>query len=280
MSTPAKKSGPASDEVPRPKGRWLAEAHEALLLSIIDSISMESINANKDGIEDAMARRGFTYSYDAIRAGRFPQICTPSQNTFTPPTLQPCTPLSHQSAHHTSHNTIAIAMARWEELRDDLFEATLSVFLPLTRDQQDAVVQFMNQRGHNTNWNAISRHHHPYIAQPSLQVKMSRPATWDDQVYLDVLKAMNNHFRPNAMDCHHMVAGLHAKGHKFSENALLYGFLSCSSLPNITQKCSPNQFLFTLFPALPNHASVQSTRSPSHANHHAAHSSKVGFGGP
>lgn len=46
-------------------------------------------------------------------------------------------------------------MPKWEEIRDDLFEAVIQVQPPLSKDQQAEVVRIMNERGHDMVWNAI-----------------------------------------------------------------------------------------------------------------------------
>ena len=46
-------------------------------------------------------------------------------------------------------------MVKWEDLRDDLFEAVVQVHPPLTKDQQDRIVEIMRSRGHDMAWNAI-----------------------------------------------------------------------------------------------------------------------------
>jgi len=46
-------------------------------------------------------------------------------------------------------------MPKWEEIRDDLFEAVMMVQAPLNKDQQDDIVRIMQARGHNMVWNAI-----------------------------------------------------------------------------------------------------------------------------
>ncbi|KAM7222045.1 hypothetical protein V8F06_002550 [Rhypophila decipiens] len=50
-------------------------------------------------------------------------------------------------------------MPKWEEIRDDLFEAIMAVQPALGKEQQEQVVVFMQSRGHNMVWNAISSSH-------------------------------------------------------------------------------------------------------------------------
>lgn len=46
-------------------------------------------------------------------------------------------------------------MVRWEEIRDDLFEAVMQVQGPLTKEQQNQIVDYMKAHGHDMGWNAI-----------------------------------------------------------------------------------------------------------------------------
>ncbi|KAK0706568.1 hypothetical protein B0T26DRAFT_727145 [Lasiosphaeria miniovina] len=46
-------------------------------------------------------------------------------------------------------------MAKWEEIREDLFEAVMQVQGPLTKEQHQQIVEIMQARGHNMGWNAI-----------------------------------------------------------------------------------------------------------------------------
>ncbi|KAK3683718.1 hypothetical protein B0T22DRAFT_443728 [Podospora appendiculata] len=137
---------------------------------------------------------------------------------------------------------------RWEDIRDDLFEAIMSVHAPLSRDQQDEVVEFMRGRGHNMVWNAISkrlpfslaaallsfpsfpfphqinpqprRHylhcsrHHTTLTSITVFI-MSKPqqiTTWDAEANEDVLIALNKLFLPNAKDCQKMIETMPATG--------------------------------------------------------------------
>lgn len=46
-------------------------------------------------------------------------------------------------------------MPKWEDIRDDLFEAVMSVYPPLQKEQQERIIAMMRKRGHNMGWNAI-----------------------------------------------------------------------------------------------------------------------------
>lgn len=46
--------------------------------------------------------------------------------------------------------------------------------------------------------------------------------TWDPDTQVDLLKAMNNHFRPGIEDCKKLSDAMHAKGYSMSGGAILY----------------------------------------------------------
>ncbi|KAH6621221.1 hypothetical protein B0J18DRAFT_466829 [Chaetomium sp. MPI-SDFR-AT-0129] len=46
-------------------------------------------------------------------------------------------------------------MARWEDIREDLFEAILQAQVPITKDQQAEIVKIMKEKGYDISWNAI-----------------------------------------------------------------------------------------------------------------------------
>lgn len=60
-------------------------------------------------------------------------------------------PTFHQQRSSIEDTT----MPKWEDIREDLFEAIIQVQAPLSKDQQEQVVQIMQARGHNMGWNAI-----------------------------------------------------------------------------------------------------------------------------
>lgn len=59
------------------------------------------------------------------------------------------------SSSSLSSTTQQNNMPKWEDIRDDLFEAVISVQPSLTKEQQEQIVVFMQARGHNMVWNAI-----------------------------------------------------------------------------------------------------------------------------
>lgn len=46
-------------------------------------------------------------------------------------------------------------MPKWEEIREDLFEAVMQVHPAMNKEQQADVVRIMRSKGHEMGWNAI-----------------------------------------------------------------------------------------------------------------------------
>jgi hypothetical protein len=46
-------------------------------------------------------------------------------------------------------------MPRWEDIREDLFEAIIQVNPPINKEQQSEIVEIMKAKGHDMGWNAI-----------------------------------------------------------------------------------------------------------------------------
>jgi hypothetical protein len=46
-------------------------------------------------------------------------------------------------------------MPKWEDIRDDLFEAVMQAQPAISKEQQAEIVRFMQARGHDMGWNAI-----------------------------------------------------------------------------------------------------------------------------
>ncbi|KAK4214036.1 hypothetical protein QBC37DRAFT_315229 [Rhypophila decipiens] len=113
-------------------------------------------------------------------------------------------------------------MPKWEEIRDDLFEAIMAVQPALGKEQQEQVVVFMQSRGHNMVWNAIR-----YVTARTCH----KQHVWTTEAYKDVLMALNNHFCPNAADCRAIIGELRSKGWSYSDNALLHQF--CTQSPHL-----------------------------------------------
>ncbi|KAM7209537.1 hypothetical protein V8F20_000275 [Naviculisporaceae sp. PSN 640] len=123
-------------------------------------------------------------------------------------------------------------MPKWEDIRDDLFEAVISVQPSLTKEQQDQVVVFMQSRGHNMVWNAI-RPFSQFSTKDRFTSKVMSPGSkqhvWTPDAYKDVLIALNNRFCPNAADCRAIIGDLQAKGWTYSDNALF--------IPGVVSSC-------------------------------------------
>jgi hypothetical protein len=102
---------------------------------------------------------------------RWPSFC-PASISFSP-TLQQtssqpntdskiCTS-HHQASRHSSllDSTFTIfaaavnKMPRWEDIRDDLFEAIIQAHPPINKEQQADIVKHMRDKGHDMGWNAI-----------------------------------------------------------------------------------------------------------------------------
>ncbi|GAB1313054.1 hypothetical protein MFIFM68171_03264 [Madurella fahalii] len=99
-------------------------------------------------------------------------------------------------------------MPKWEEIRDDLFEAVIQVQPPLSKDQQAEVERIMNERGHDMVWNAIRM-----PGRRTLQ-------HWDADTHQAVLLALVEQMKPTGADWTGVVALLRGKGYGFSEGAL------------------------------------------------------------
>ncbi|KAK3392626.1 hypothetical protein B0T20DRAFT_456081 [Sordaria brevicollis] len=93
---------------------------------------------------------------------------------------------------------------KWEDIRDDLFQAYIYAAGPITTDMQASIEEFMQSRGHEIRWNAISL------------------TKWDHKTHEDILLAMVEHFRPAVPDCKEITKILRSKGYTFTDSALLY----------------------------------------------------------
>jgi len=78
---------------------------------------------------------------------------------------------------------------------------------------------------------------------------------WGADTYQDLLLALNDYYKPNALDCRNMIAGLKAKGYEFSDNALLYGHL-------VFVVCTSSTYHFLFLPPR-SHSSSLSTKQHS-----------------
>ena len=57
--------------------------------------------------------------------------------------------------HHFIFISRVAKMPKWEDIRDDLFEAIIQANPPISKEQQVEIVATMNARGHDMGWNAI-----------------------------------------------------------------------------------------------------------------------------
>ncbi|KAL1841419.1 hypothetical protein VTJ49DRAFT_7096 [Mycothermus thermophilus] len=202
-----KRSGPASaSSTPQqPSGpgattKWTEEVHLVLISELVN-IATEggtvSLSKHKESLESALAARGFHFTWEAIR-----------------PTSK---------------------MARWEDIREDLFEIILQVFGTIEKDKQAQIVEKMKARGHDMNWNAIryvlflKRQRHlagRELPDGHYTVTMSRVNRrlhhWDADTHVDVLIAVLEHMKPTAKDFTSIMEALREKGYTFTEGALMY----------------------------------------------------------
>ncbi|EAQ83835.1 predicted protein [Chaetomium globosum CBS 148.51] len=109
-------------------------------------------------------------------------------------------------------------MPKWEEIREDLFEAVMQVHPAMNKEQQADVVRIMRSKGHEMGWNAIR------VSQRVRYTADTMPRTlqnWDSETHEAVLLALIEHMRPNGSDWSAVVASLHQKGYTFTEGALV-----------------------------------------------------------
>jgi hypothetical protein len=84
---------------------------------------------------------------------------TPDSKNFTSHHQAPQLP-SLLISSFTIFAAIFDKMPKWEEIRDDLFEAIMQSHPPINKEQQAEIVQHMRDKGHDMGWNAI-RYVHP-----------------------------------------------------------------------------------------------------------------------
>lgn len=59
------------------------------------------------------------------------------------------------TVHHHISALKLTTMPKWEDIREDLFEAIMQVQPPINREQQADIVKIMRGKGHDMGWNAI-----------------------------------------------------------------------------------------------------------------------------
>ncbi|KAK3320951.1 hypothetical protein B0T19DRAFT_466163 [Cercophora scortea] len=208
------------------ESKWNDAAHVALLGSVVEALheSGSSPAKNKDLIMKTMTAQGQDFTWEAIRDPvnrSLAHISSPSSLFFLIFLPLPDLLVAFYSAFQQGmekdkqdaivatmrakgHDDVNWDLLRWEDIRDDLFEAIMNVHGPLTKEQQDDVVEFMRSRGHIT------------LASITIFI-MSRPVhVWDAEANHDVLIALNKLFLPNAKDCEKMIVELRAKGYTYT----------------------------------------------------------------
>lgn len=84
--------------------------------------------------------------YPSSNFALFHPPATPSHSEHHPNFLAPATP---------QDSAKLATMPRWDEIRDDLFEAIIQVQPAISKEQQMEIVRIMQARGHDMGWNAI-----------------------------------------------------------------------------------------------------------------------------
>ncbi|KAK4250143.1 hypothetical protein C7999DRAFT_38854 [Corynascus novoguineensis] len=108
-------------------------------------------------------------------------------------------------------------MPKWEDIREDLFEAIMQVHPPINKEQQADIVKIMRGKGHDMGWNAIR-----YKATGTAVTMPRMLQNWDAETHEAVLLALIEHMKPNGSDWSAVVASLRPKGYMFTEGALVY----------------------------------------------------------
>ncbi|KAL2171639.1 hypothetical protein VTG60DRAFT_2207 [Thermothelomyces hinnuleus] len=208
--------------------KWTEETHMALLCTKMDIVTDNgsiSISKHKDQITSGMEGRGFSFTWEAVRSA------------------------------------LSLAkMPKWEDIREDLFEAIMQVHPPINKEQQADIVRIMREKGHDMGWNAIRyvlvefgsislpanfmndiclpvviheqvlRH----TTHKATDVTVTMPRTlqnWDAETHEAVLLALIEHMKPNGSDWSAVVASLRPKGYTFSEGALVTTTILCQQHP-------------------------------------------------
>ncbi|KAK3953901.1 hypothetical protein QBC32DRAFT_396760 [Pseudoneurospora amorphoporcata] len=132
-------------------------------------------------------------------------------------------------------------MPKWEDIRDDLFQAYMAATGPITPVMQASIVDFMEHRGIFSRFRelegtrstptaglepALSLDHPSLSTIPTISNSANMSAQrsltrWDQKTHEDIMLAMFEHFRPTASDMKDIVGLLSPKGHTFTDSALL-----------------------------------------------------------
>ncbi|KAL2180003.1 uncharacterized protein P884DRAFT_267655 [Thermothelomyces heterothallicus CBS 202.75] len=231
--------------------RWTEETHMALLCTMMDIVTDNgsiSISKHKDQITSGMEGRGFSFTWEAVRGfhlGNFGWQVTAQD------------PDDQWSLEVTG---VTFQMPKWEDIREDLFEAIMQVHPPINKEQQGDIVRIMREKGHDMGWNAIRyvlvgfgcisllanfindiclpvviheqvlRH----TTHKATDITVTMPRTlqnWDAETHEAVLLALIEHMKPNGSDWSAVVASLRPKGYTFSEGALVTTTILCQQHP-------------------------------------------------
>ncbi|KAK4155223.1 hypothetical protein C8A00DRAFT_13709 [Chaetomidium leptoderma] len=123
-------------------------------------------------------------------------------------------------------------MPKWEDIRDDLFEAIIQVQPAINKEQQSEIVELMRAKGHDMGWNAIR-----YKLAGTMAGRRVLQ-NWDAETHEAILLALIEHMKPTGGDWSAVVASLHGKGHTFTEGALV----SSLSVITITMSKQPTSW--------------------------------------
>ncbi|KAK3304403.1 uncharacterized protein B0T15DRAFT_494866 [Chaetomium strumarium] len=108
--------------MPGTEVKWTDNAHLVLLCAALDIIGdggKVSIATHKDKFMAALEANGYKFTWEVFK----------------------------------SH--LLFKMPKWEDIRDDLFEAIVRVQPPIDKEQQAEIVEILKSRGHDMGWNAI-----------------------------------------------------------------------------------------------------------------------------
>ncbi|KAJ4412480.1 hypothetical protein N0V85_003694 [Neurospora sp. IMI 360204] len=176
--------------------RWDEQTHIDLIIALYTALQPTMTKETQDFLVEAMRSKGHEdVRWDALRVC----IALALLSTF------------HKSLLDINESPrIAIKMPKWEEIRDDLFQAYMNATGPITPEMQASIEEFMCRRA-------------TMSSQRYAQRNLTR---WDQKTHEDIMLAMFEHFRPTAADMKEIVGLLQIKGHAFTDGALLPAFCS------------------------------------------------------
>ncbi|KAG7285097.1 hypothetical protein NEMBOFW57_009717 [Staphylotrichum longicolle] len=159
MSTPAKH---------KPESKWNNQAHAALLgvfVDIVATANRVSIVAHKEQIMASLEAHGFQFTWEAVRQRELLLLESPPiflQTTAVSKTTLP-QPTTHMQIFclillFTPLDLVVVKMPKWEEIRDDVFEAIIQVLPPISKEQQAEILAMLQAKGHVVTWNAVRQH--------------------------------------------------------------------------------------------------------------------------